>query len=150
MAVEDIGEIFPTKIPGLEDVANIQEALRIYHYGSKEYDIENTDKEELPIPSMAYNLKLLEDDITALEAAGIGSGYLEDEPLNVPDGYIWVDSESVVEPIVELPSVFYQNEEPTVGLTEGLLWVDKDSVPLTMYVYDALLGWRAIGSYGES
>ena len=26
--------LYPTKIPGYEDAADIQEALRLYHYGS--------------------------------------------------------------------------------------------------------------------
>jgi hypothetical protein len=26
--------VYPTKIPGYEDAADIQEALRLYHYGS--------------------------------------------------------------------------------------------------------------------
>jgi hypothetical protein len=149
MAVENIGEIFPTKIPGLEETADIQEALRLYHYGSTSYDPDNTDKELLPNPSMAYNLKVLEADIDALQSTGIGSDYVGTQPTDVPDGFIWVDSTSSGATEIVLPSVFYQNEEPDTGLTEGMLWVDKDSNPLAMYVYDSVLGWREIGSYSE-
>lgn len=149
MAVENIGEIFPTKIPGLEETADIQEALRLYHYGSTSYDPDNTDKGILPNPSMAYNLKVLEADIDALQNNGIGSEYVGTQPTDVPDGFIWVDSTSSGAIEVALPSVFYQNEEPDTGLTEGMLWVDKDSNPLAMYVYDSVLGWREIGSYSE-
>jgi hypothetical protein len=149
MAIEDIGEIFPTKIPGLDDLANIQEALRIYHYGSTTYDVNNTNKSQLPVPSLAHNLKLLEEDIFALEEVGTGSEFSNEIPSEVPDGYIWVDSESAGSVVTELPSVFYQNDDPEEGLTEGMLWVKKNSDPLTMFVYDSELGWREIGSYGE-
>jgi hypothetical protein len=30
---EQIGTVYPTQIPALSDNANIQEALRLYHYG---------------------------------------------------------------------------------------------------------------------
>jgi hypothetical protein len=30
---ESIGSVYPTQIPSLSDDANIQEALRLYHYG---------------------------------------------------------------------------------------------------------------------
>jgi hypothetical protein len=147
MAAEDIGEIFPTKIPALGDVADIQEALRLYHYGSTTYDPDNTDKSELPVPSMANNLKILEQEIQALENAGIGSDYTATEPTDIPDGFIWVDADTPGQVETLLPTAFYQNEQPTVGITEGMLWVDKDSEPLTMYIYDAVVGWREIGGY---
>jgi hypothetical protein len=142
---ENIGAIFPTKIPGLEETADIQEALKIYHYGSKTYDTANTDKTLLLNPSMAHNLKVLEEEIDVLQNNGIGSGYIETRPTDVPNGFIWVDSASAGAVEAVLPNVFYQNEEPTSGLVEGRLWVDKDSSPLTMYVYDSSLGWRQIG-----
>jgi hypothetical protein len=149
MAVENIGEIFPTKIPGLEETADIQEALRLYHYGSTSYDPDNTDKELLPNPSMAYNLKVLEADIDALQSNGIGSEFVGTQPTDVPDGFIWVDAASEGPVETTIPTVFYQNDAPTTGLVEGRLWVDKNSNPLTMYVYDSVLGWREIGSYSE-
>jgi hypothetical protein len=145
MTTENIGAIFPTKIPGLDDVANIQEALRIYHYGSTAYNINNTNKSSLPVPSLANNLKLLEDDITALENLGTGSAYLSTEPADIPNGYIWVDSTSSGAVEVGLPIVFYQNDAPATDLVEGMLWVDKNSSPLSMYVYDSISGWRLIG-----
>ena len=38
MAVENIGSLVPTKIPALTDDANIQDALKAYHYGSYDFD----------------------------------------------------------------------------------------------------------------
>jgi len=147
MAIDDIGELYPTKIPGLDEAADIQEALRLYHYGSTSYNIENTNKANLPNPSMAHNLKLIEDSIDALEATGIGSDYVGTQPTDVPDGFIWVDSSTPAPVEIGLPTAFYQNSAPTTGLTEGMLWVDKDSNPLAMFVYDNALGWREIGEF---
>jgi hypothetical protein len=45
--------LFNTKIPGLSDAADIQAALRLYHYGTYTYDGANTNPDILPVPSMA-------------------------------------------------------------------------------------------------
>jgi hypothetical protein len=39
----------------------------------------------------------------------------------------------------------YQSTTPTGTIAEGSLWVDKGSDPLTMYVYDGIVGWKQIG-----
>jgi hypothetical protein len=56
MAVEDIGALVPTKIPGYADAADIQAALRAYHYGSLTFDPAETDPEELLTPSIAKSI----------------------------------------------------------------------------------------------
>jgi hypothetical protein len=38
---ESIGTLVPTKIPGLSDPADIQAALRLYHYGDYAYNSAN-------------------------------------------------------------------------------------------------------------
>jgi hypothetical protein len=53
--------LFNTKIPGLSDAADIQAALRLYHYGTYTYDGNNTDPAILPVPSMAKHLQTLVD-----------------------------------------------------------------------------------------
>jgi hypothetical protein len=52
---------FPTKVPGLSDAADIQAALRLYHYGSYTYDGSNTNKANLVNPSIAKHLQNLAD-----------------------------------------------------------------------------------------
>jgi hypothetical protein len=52
---------FPTKVPGLSDAADIQAALRLYHYGSYTYDGANTNKANLVNPSIAKHLQTLVD-----------------------------------------------------------------------------------------
>ena len=53
--------LFNTKIPGLSDAADIQAALRLYHYGSYTYDGANTNTSLLLTPSIAKHLQNLVD-----------------------------------------------------------------------------------------
>lgn len=146
MASENIGSLYPTKMPGYDDAADIQAALRLYHYGSESYDPSNTNPSNIQPNSIAGHLKAIEGDIAALEALGLGSDYLSAEPTGVMDGFIWVDSDANLATEYTLPSVIYQNNQPSTNLSSGMLWVDKDSSPLKMYVYDVDLGWREIGA----
>ena len=70
MASESIGAIYPTKIPGLADVADIQEAFKLYHYGSSSYDTANTDPGELVNPSIAYTLNDIQTQVDAIDTSG--------------------------------------------------------------------------------
>jgi hypothetical protein len=63
MAVENIGSLFPTKIPGYTDAADIQAALRAYHYGSYTFDTAETNAANLINPSIAYTLNDLQNQI---------------------------------------------------------------------------------------
>jgi hypothetical protein len=71
MATESIGSLVPTVIPGYEDAADIQAALRAYHYGSYSYNPANTSPASLVNPSIAYTITDLQDQITALGTGGI-------------------------------------------------------------------------------
>jgi hypothetical protein len=70
MASESIGTLYPTKIPGYVDSADIQAAFRLYHYGSLSYDIENSDVAQLVSPSIAYTLNDIQTQIDNLDPAG--------------------------------------------------------------------------------
>lgn len=63
MAAEDIGELVPTKIPGYADAADIQAALRLYHYGSYTFDVNETNAANLINPSLAYSINDLQNQI---------------------------------------------------------------------------------------
>ena len=67
MAAENIGELVPTKVPGYADSADIQAALRLYHYGSYTFDINEDDPAQLVNPSIAYKLNSLEDQIDNID-----------------------------------------------------------------------------------
>lgn len=70
MAVESIGELVPTKVPGYADSADIQAALRAYHYGSYDFNINETDPSNLVSPSIAYTINDLQDQISGIDTIG--------------------------------------------------------------------------------
>jgi microcystin-dependent protein len=72
---EPIGNIYSTGIPSLDDTANIQEALRIYHYGrpsgsnpQTEYNINNEELGDLVEDSIAFYLNDLQEQITNINS----------------------------------------------------------------------------------
>lgn len=137
-------QLFDTEIPDFGDDANIQEALRMYHYGTADGTFVSTNAGISA--GVAGYLKEAFAGISALEAQGIGSSYEAEEPANVVAGHIWVDGSSSGFQSFVTKSV-YQTTEPTENLFDGMLWVEKGSSPLTMHVYDADTStWKAIGA----
>ena len=67
MAAESIGNLVPTKIPGYADAADIQAALRLYHYGDYTYTPSNSNTANLVNPSIAYTINNLQSQITAID-----------------------------------------------------------------------------------
>ena len=140
---ENIGSIYTTKIPGLEEAADIQAALKLYHYGSTTVP---TTIAGIEPNSVAGHLQNLRDDITVIQDTGVGSSYQSSEPTSPTNGFIWVDSDTSIGSISGTVAA-YQNDAPTTNLADGLLWVDKNSSPLKMYVYDlATTTWKEIGA----
>jgi hypothetical protein len=139
-------EFYNTLIPSLDDNANIQEALRMYHYGTTDGSIPE-EAGDINADSVAAYLGDLQTQINDLD---LGSTYSISEPEVTDNGYIWVDADSAAPifgtPPASVPSVAkYQNAAPTSGLQDGMLWVDKDANPLKLYVYDATLAqWKVI------
>lgn len=70
MASESIGSLYSTKIPAYTNTADIQAALRLYHYGSEAYDTSNTDTAQLVSPSIAHTLNDLQEQIDGLDPTG--------------------------------------------------------------------------------
>jgi hypothetical protein len=149
MAVENIGNLVPTKIPALVDDANIQDALRAYHYGSYDFDTAEDDPANLLNPSIAYTINDLQEQINdqvALELAARDiSSAQNSAPIaadfttfsnTIPDGYIWVDKDAPA-PVGYLSATsIYTTTEPTTGLANGVLWLKKGSSPIELYVYN--------------
>jgi len=149
MAVENIGNLVPTKIPALVDDANIQDALRAYHYGSYDFDTAENDPANLLNPSIAYTINDLQeqiDDQVALELAARDiSSAQNSAPVaadftafsnTIPDGYIWVDKDASA-PVGYLSATsIYTATQPTTGLANGVIWIKKGSSPIEMYVYN--------------
>ena len=138
MAVESIGALYPTKIPGYADAADIQAALRAYHYGSYAYNTANTSPASLEAGSIAKFLYDIETDIAALEARPSSGGNAQTtqpapgdfSPADVPDGYIWVDSDGTLGGVPTGATAVFTNSAPTTSLTTGTIWVDKDSTDI--------------------
>ncbi len=141
MASENIGSVYPTKIPGLEDPADIQAALRLYHYGTT-----NTISTEADIiaNSVVGHIKALDTRVDAIESDGLGSAVLSSMPTTVDNGYIWVDSTTSVTSDAQYATASYQTSAPSSPST-GALWVDSDSSPLKMYIYSGT-EWKEIGA----
>ena len=135
MAVESIGALYPTKIPGYADAADIQAALRAYHYGSYSYNTANTSPASLEAGSIAKFLYDIETDITALENRPASGGEVDTAapaavdftPAEIPDGFVWVDEDGSLGGVPIGATAVFTNSVPTTSLTTGTLWVDKDA-----------------------
>jgi len=144
MAAEDIGGIYNAQQPGYDDAADIQAALKVFLYGS--YDFDTTDSEEdqkLAIADnngLAKHLLELDNRVIAQEELGIGSDYLTrqqiEDLLSPPDGYIVMASDSTGGAVQSTYGVaFYQDNAPSTNLIDGIIWIDKDSENKDIYVY---------------
>jgi hypothetical protein len=139
MAVESIGALYPTKIPGYADAADIQAALRAYHYGSYTYDTTNTSTASLEANSIAKFLFDIETDITALENRPSSGGEVDTTapaagdftPAEIPDGFIWVDEDGSLGGAPTGATAVFTNSAPTTSITTGTIWVDKDETAIT-------------------
>jgi hypothetical protein len=143
MATESIGILIPTAIPGYTDSADIQAALRAYHYGSYSYDPANTSPASLVSPSIAKTIYDIEADITALENRPASGGEVDATqpvpadftPPEIPDGFIWVDQDGTVGGQPTSATSVFTNSAPTVSLTSGVIWVDKDATEIVANPY---------------
>jgi hypothetical protein len=160
MAVENIGNLVPTKIPALIDDANIQDALKAYHYGSYDFDTAETDPTELLNPSIAYTINDLQDQIDTKAALEVSARDISRAATTaptaaaftafsntIPNGYIWLDKDSSAGVGYYSATSIYTSTAPTTNLANGLLWVDKGTSPLKMYVYNGDTStWDEIGA----
>jgi len=149
MAVENIGNLVPTKIPALVDDANIQDALKAYHYGSYDFDTAETNTANLLNPSIAYTINNLQSQITtkaALEVSARDSSRASTTAPTaaaftafsntIPDGYVWLDTDSSAGVGYYSATSIYTTTAPSTNLVNGLIWIKKGSSPIEMYVYN--------------
>lgn len=133
------GGPYQTQIPGYEESADIQAALRLYHYGTTNTV---TTIADAATNSMAKHLQNLRDDITTLENTGVGSIYSSTEPGTLVDGLIWMDSDDTLGTMPGLVAA-YQTSAPSTPVT-GALWVDSTTPSsLSLKVYDGTT-WKVI------
>jgi hypothetical protein len=149
MAVENIGNLVPTKIPALSDDANIQDALKAYHYGSYDFNTAESNAANLLNPSIAYTITNLQTQINtkaALEVAARDSSRATTTAPTaaaftafsntIPDGYVWLDTDSSAGVGYYSATSAYTTTAPSTNLANGLIWIKKGSSPLEMYVYN--------------
>ena len=150
---EPIGKDYDTLMPDLTDIADIQEAFKMYHYGLTSY----TGVETIPANSIEGHFGAANQRITDLENRPIGGGEVKTtEPtvigvdnLPVPDGYIWVDSDANVSTIPDYPTVIYSPTEPTgLGVGDvGTIWVDEDGSAAVLNINNYLTTASASATY---
>jgi hypothetical protein len=140
---EDINPTGPynTKVPGYNEAADIQQALKVFLYGTTTLP---ANKSQVSSPSIAGYLKSIETDIETLNNKGIGSAVSATQPTGITNGHIWVDSTSSVTSNIQYATASYQTSAPS-NPTTGSLWVDSDTTPLKMYVWSGS-AWREIGA----
>jgi hypothetical protein len=139
MATESIGELIPTAIPGYADAADIQAALRAYHYGSYSYSPANTSPSNLVSPSMAKTIYDIQQDIVDLENRPSSGGDVANTapvpgdftPSGIPNGYIWVDQDGTIGGQPVSATAVFTASAPTSNLSTGVIWVDQDPASIT-------------------
>jgi hypothetical protein len=148
MADVSIGNIYSTKVPGYEDAADIQSALRTYHYGSSAYDETNSNAAALVNPSIAYHLQNIQNSITVLQNLGTGSVVQSTQPdaNALAEGLLWLDIDSTPGTTPVNPTAIYTSIEPSTP-TDGTLWCVKGSSPLLLKIYNSATStWNTIGA----
>ena len=149
MAVENIGNLVPTKIPALSDDANIQDALKAYHYGSYDFNTAESNTANLLNPSIAYTITNLQTQINTKAALEVAARDISRATTTaptaaaftafsntIPDGYVWLDTDSSAGVGYYSATSAYTTTAPSTNLANGLIWIKKGSSPLEMYVYN--------------
>ena len=139
MATESIGALIPTAIPGYADAADIQAALRAYHYGSYAYSPANTSPGNLVSPSMAKTIYDIQQDIVDLENRPSSGGDVANTapvpgdftPSGIPNGYIWVDQDGTIGGAPISATSVFTASAPTSNLSTGVIWVDQDPASIS-------------------
>ena len=133
-AGNSIYDDFDTLIPSIGDTADIVEAFRLYHYGKAGF----TTGGAPAALSIHQHFQDLRDDVTLLQNLP-GTGQVSNEVphdldaggvnVEIPDGFIWVDGNSVGQFEIEQGTVAL-SANPPAEYSHGLIWVDTDA-PIT-------------------
>lgn len=129
MATENIGTKYNTQIPSLTENADIQTALKIYHYG------QSTEPTTLVADSVAGHLKNLEDTKVDIVPIQILAGAENNLNLKVITGYYSVATNAIASAGSNYPS----------SATAGMLQVINDGSGIIYQTYITNLAkfyWR--------
>lgn len=102
MASVDIGDNYPTQIPSLQDNANIQTALILYHYGQ---EVDPASYEDILPNSIAGHLKALQETKLSLDATRIVAGTDNDFDIKTETGFYSVGTPVLASATNGIPTV---------------------------------------------
>ena len=119
MATENIGSKYNTQVPSLTENADIQTALKIYHYG------QSTEPTTLVADSVAGHLKNLEDTKIDIIPIQIVAGSQNDLDLKVTTGYYSIATNAIASAGLHYPA----------SATAGMLHVVNDGSGLVYQTY---------------
>ena len=131
MASEDIGSVYKTQVPGYDDPADIQAALKLYHYGAADAPLTEND---IIADSVAGHLKSADTRLNALEIKRTAGDVTNTRPTGVADGYIWVDKQHYGAGAPTYSTAVVSVTTPTTGLTDGLIWVNPNTAKTLVYL----------------
>ena len=142
---EPIGNDYPTLMPDLTDIADVQQAFKMYHFGVVDY----IDPVTTPIAadSIEGHFGQVNERVTELEGRPVAGGQVTTveptvvgtPPQPVPEGYIWVDPSDSAESILAFPTVIYSPTDPSASLTMadvGTIWIDENDTADVLNVND--------------
>jgi hypothetical protein len=134
---QSIGEKYPTNVPDLSDNADIQTALKVYHYG------QSSEPQDLLSNSVAGHLNFLENTKVDIVPIPVISGSTNNLNQKIITGYYSVTTNSVASAGLNYPS----------GATAGMLSVINDGSGIIYQVYQSnssKLYWRGFFAGGWS
>jgi hypothetical protein len=149
---EQVGVDYPTLMPDLTDIADIQQAFQMYQIG-----IANWNGIDAPAAnSIEGHYAAVNERVDLIEGRPVGGGEVNiNEPvlvgpgsLPVPNGYIWVDSNADSPTYPQFPTVLYSPTPPTgLGIGDvGTIWVDEDATASVLNVSDYQLKTQYVAS----
>lgn len=150
---EQVGVNYPTLMPDLTDIADIQQAFQMYQMGIANWN----GIDPAAANSIEGHYAAVNSRVDNLEDRPVGGGEVNpNEPvvvgpgnLPVPNGYIWVDSNAASPTYPQFPTVLYSPTAPTgLGIGDvGTIWVDEDGSADVLNVADYLLKTTAASTY---
>lgn len=157
-----LGKNYITLMPDLTDVADVQQALEMYHMGYADYN----PTIEPAANSIEGHLADLQDqiDFNASTISGGGETKTTEPTLTptgqpIPDGYVWVDKDANANTVLPTyPPAVYSSVEPLGWGTadKGRIWINEsvDTMVLNPTVYllktEATSTYQTIAAYNSS
>jgi hypothetical protein len=148
---EVTGKLFNTQIPSLGDDSNIQEALKLFLYGTATSPQTSAN---IINESIAGYIKEIESDVVSLQALGIGSSLSDTRPTGVPDGYVWMDANTTSAVGVGNVAYLYDLESDTWTAMAGVAnaatdysWTADHSFSQTVTIDGAAIAKSGVNTF---